>query len=74
MSSIKELEAVFAPKSIAVIGASKKPGTIGNQVLQNLIDSGYEGKLYPINPTAPEILSRKAYASIKDVPGDALDR
>ncbi len=70
MSSIKELEAVFAPKSIAVIGASKKPGTIGNQVLQNLIDSGYEGKLYPINPTAPEILSRKAYASIKDVPGD----
>jgi acetyltransferase len=70
MSSIKDLQAIFDPKSIAVIGASKKPGTIGNSVLQNLIDSGYQGKLYPINPTAPEILSRKAYASIKDVPGE----
>ena len=65
-----QMDAIFSPKSIAVIGASKKVGSIGNQVLQNIIDGGYEGKLYPINPTATEICARKAYPTIKDVPGD----
>ncbi len=69
MPNTKDLEAIFNPKSIAVIGASKKPGTIGNQVFQNLIDSGYEGDLYAVNPTSPEILSRKAYPSVTDIPG-----
>lgn len=65
---VKDLEAIFNPKSIAVIGASQKAG-IGNQVLQNLIDGKFEGALYPINPKGGEILSRKAYPSIGDVPG-----
>jgi acetyl coenzyme A synthetase (ADP forming)-like protein len=68
----QKLKAILSPRSIAVIGASKKPGTIGNQVLENLIEGGFKGDLYPINPTAPEILARKCYASIKDVPG-AID-
>ena len=66
---IKELDAIFNPKSIAVIGASAKPG-IGNQVLKNLIAEGYAGALYPINPKGGEILGRKAYPTINDVPGD----
>lgn len=70
MSRNTQLDAIFNPKSIAVIGASKKPGTIGNQVMQNLIDSGYAGQLYPINPTATEILARQCYATIKDVPAE----
>jgi acetyl coenzyme A synthetase (ADP forming)-like protein len=65
-----KLDAIFNPKSIAVIGASKRPGTIGNSVVKNLIDGGFAGNLYPINPTATEILARQCYASIKDVPGE----
>lgn len=70
MSGRKQLEAIFNPKSIAVIGASRKPGTIGNQVVKNLVEGGYEGELYPINPGAAEICARKAYPTINDVPGE----
>ncbi|HEY3358025.1 MAG TPA: acetate--CoA ligase family protein [Polyangia bacterium] len=65
-----QLEAIFNPKSIAVIGASRKPGTIGNQVMQNLIDGGYRGKLFPINPGAGEICGIQAYKTIMDAPGE----
>jgi acetyl coenzyme A synthetase (ADP forming)-like protein len=58
------------PRSVAVIGASSEPGKIGNSVLKNLIGGGYAGEIYPINPKAGEILDRKAYPSIGDVPGD----
>ncbi|MBI5536743.1 MAG: acetate--CoA ligase family protein [Deltaproteobacteria bacterium] len=70
MSTKTELDPVFNPKSIAVIGASRKPGTIGNKVVENLIEGGYKGKIYPVNPGADEILGLKAYGTINDVPGD----
>ncbi len=66
---MQELDAIFNPRNIAVIGASAKPG-IGNQVLKNLIDGGYTGQLYPINPKGGEILGRKAFPNINDVPGE----
>jgi acetyl coenzyme A synthetase (ADP forming)-like protein len=59
----------FNPKSIAVIGASKTPGKVGHDILRNIIQYGYDGAVYPINPTTDEILGRKAYASMQDVPG-----
>ena len=46
----------FDPKSIAIIGASSKPGKVGNNVLKNIVESKYKGKLFPINPKAEEIL------------------
>ena len=58
------------PRSVAVIGASNEDGKIGNSVMKNLINGGYQGDIYPINPKADEILGRKAYKSITDVPGD----
>jgi len=64
------MKALLAPKSIAVIGASTKDGSIGNTVVKNLIEGGYAGAIYPINPKAPDILGIKAYASILDVPGE----
>ncbi len=64
-----ELEPVFNPRSIAVIGASRREGTIGQQVTKNLIEGGFPGPIYPINPGATEILGLKAYPSIGDVPG-----
>ena len=65
MNSFKSL---FAPESVAVIGASRDPEKLGFAVLNNLIEGGYEGRLYPINPKADEILGEKAYASLTDVP------
>ena len=66
------LDGVLKPKSIAVVGASTKPGKIGYNVIENLLASKYEGKIYPINPTATEILGIKVYPSILDVP-DSVD-
>ena len=66
----KELDYVFKPRSVAVIGASTKKGTIGRELLRNIIDYEFNGKVFPINPKAQYIQSMKAYASIADVPDD----
>jgi acetyltransferase len=65
----KALNGMLRPASMAVVGASATPGKIGYTVLKNLIESGYEGKIYPINPSASEILGLKVFPSILDVPG-----
>lgn len=70
MVNAKELEPLFKPKSIAVIGASTKPGKIGYEIVRNLLEYGFEGKIYPVNPKAKEILGLKAYPNIKDIPGE----
>jgi acetyl coenzyme A synthetase (ADP forming)-like protein len=59
---------IMHPRSVAVIGASNEEGKIGYAVVRNLLDGGYQGAVYPINPKAPEIQGLKAYQSIKDVP------
>jgi acetyl coenzyme A synthetase (ADP forming)-like protein len=61
---------MMRPNAVAVIGASAENGKIGNSVMKNLINGGYAGEIYPINPKADEILGKKAYKSIGDVPGD----
>ena len=66
------LESLFRPKSAAVIGASSKELSIGNRVIKNLIDFGFKGEIYPINPKADEIRGIKAYKSIMDCP-DGID-
>jgi len=65
------LEAFFEPASIAVIGASSTPAKLGHAVLKNLVEGGYvqRGKVYPINPTATEILGLPAYPNVLEVPG-----
>ncbi|MET1124172.1 MAG: CoA-binding protein, partial [Archaeoglobaceae archaeon] len=60
----------FKPRSVAVIGASREFGKPGNQVVANLLQLGYEGNIYPVNPRASEIYGLRAYPSIKDVPDD----
>ncbi|NMH75888.1 CoA-binding protein [Pseudonocardia xinjiangensis] len=61
---------MMRPNAVAVIGASAENGKIGNSVMKNLINGGYAGEIYPINPKADEILGRKAYKNILDVPGE----
>ncbi len=64
------LDALFKPKSIAIIGASNNPLSIGHIVMQNLLDHNYQGPIYPINPKSNTIKSFKAYPSITDVPDE----
>jgi len=71
MSTDPDLSYFFSPKSIAVIGASATPGKVGYNVLKNIIESGYSGKIFPINPGADEIksiLAHTAYKSVLDIP------
>jgi acetyltransferase len=62
------LTGLFRPKSIAIVGASSTPGKIGHTVVKNLMESKYEGGIYPVNPSADEILGFKVYKSVLDIP------
>jgi acetyl coenzyme A synthetase (ADP forming)-like protein len=66
---VRDMNRIMKPDAVAVIGASTEEGKIGNSVMKNLINGGYKGEIYPINPSADEIMGRKAYKSVKDVPG-----
>ena len=66
------LDGLFKPKSIAVIGASANPLSIGHMVMKNLLDYGFKGRVYPVNPKADEILGHKAYPTVGDIP-DPVD-
>ncbi len=68
-SILRDMRRLFHPRSIAVIGASAEPGKIGNSVLRNLIAGGYQGDIYPIHPSAAEVLGLPAYRSVGDVRG-----
>jgi acetyl coenzyme A synthetase (ADP forming)-like protein len=59
---------IMMPRSVAVIGASVEVGKIGNSVMKNLINGGFAGAIYPIHPKADEILGRRAYSSVLNVP------
>src|SRR6266542_7142838 len=66
---VRDMNRIMKPDAVAVIGASSEDGKIGNSVMKNLINGGYKGEIYPINPSASDIMGRKAYKSVKDVPG-----
>ena len=62
------LDNFFRPDSVSVIGASREPGKVGYEILKNLMENGFTGGIYPVNPRASEILGLKAYPSVADVP------
>ena len=68
----RSLQPIFSPKTVAVIGASEKVGSVGRTVVWNLISSPFGGTVYPVNPKRANILGIKAYSSIKDIP-DQID-
>lgn len=67
---LTSMRRLMRPRSVAVIGASNEPGKIGNSVMRNLVDGGFPGEIHPVNPRADDILGRKAYKSVTDVPGE----
>jgi acyl-CoA synthetase (NDP forming) len=62
---VRDMNRIMKPKAVAVIGASSEAGKIGNSVMKNLINGGYKGQIYPINPSADEIMGLKAYKSVR---------
>lgn len=65
--SYKNLQPIFNPRSVAVIGASRETGTVGYAVMDNLINAGFTGVVYPVNPKARAIRGVRAYPSILDI-------
>jgi acetyl coenzyme A synthetase (ADP forming)-like protein len=66
---VRDMNRIMKPEAVAVIGASSEDGKIGNSVMKNLINGGYQGAIYPINPAGGEIMGRPAFKSVKEVPG-----
>ncbi len=71
-TNFQNCDSVFAPTSIAVIGASSRKGSVGYSILDNILKGGFTGVVYPVNPSSKSILSIKTYPTIKDVP-DSVD-
>jgi acetyl coenzyme A synthetase (ADP forming)-like protein len=69
-SAASSVRRLLQPRSIAVIGASRTPGTVGHELVRNLVSGGFQGPVYPVNPTATHIASLPCFASIEAVPRD----
>ncbi len=65
--SVDGLDAVFHPKSIALVGASERPGSVGHAVMRNLIDGGFDGPVYPVNERHGSIMGKRAYAALSRI-------
>ncbi|MCF8248237.1 MAG: bifunctional acetate--CoA ligase family protein/GNAT family N-acetyltransferase [Saprospiraceae bacterium] len=63
------LDKIFKPSSIAAIGVSDRPGTVGYAIMDNLLKGGFQGKIYPVNPGHPTIRGKKSFPSVKKIPG-----
>ncbi|HQH81122.1 MAG TPA: CoA-binding protein, partial [bacterium] len=66
------LEKLFNPKAVAIIGASQTEGKVGHALLKNMIEEGFEGGLYAVNPKVGEIMGVKCYPDVKSLP-DGID-
>jgi len=66
--TVRNLQHLFAPNSVAVIGASEKPHSVGATVLHNLLGGGFKGEIYPVNPKYDSLSGRKVYRSIAALP------
>jgi acyl-CoA synthetase (NDP forming) len=67
---IERLECIFNPRSVAVVGASASPEKLGFMCLGNLLEAGFGGKIYPVNPNISELFGLKVYPSVAAIPGE----
>lgn len=68
-ANVSKLEAILQPRAIAVIGASANPESLGHDYVRCLLEYGYEGAIYPVNPELPKVLGLTVYPSLRQVPG-----
>jgi len=66
--SIRNLDSLFDPQSVAVIGASERPFSVGGTLWRNMLASGFRGELYPVNPKHRQLSGQRCYASVADLP------
>lgn len=66
----RSVHRILSPRSIAVVGASRRPGTIGNEMVRRIVRGGFNGPVYPVNPEASHVASVRAYPTLLDVPDD----
>ena len=64
------LHTFFYPQSVAVVGAARSPGTVNFNLVSNLVRLNFQGKVYPVNPNAEEIMGLRAYPDVKSIEGD----
>ena len=68
----KNIKSIMSPKSIAVVGATNRPGSVGLAVFRNILTAGFQGVLYPVNPKARYVQSVKAYPKLEDIPDEVI--
>jgi acetyltransferase len=67
---IKNIESVMNPRSIAVVGATNRAGSVGLAVFRNILDAGFKGLLYPVNPKVKSVQNVRAYPKLSDIPDE----
>lgn len=65
---LKQFQKLFTPKSLAIVGAAREPGKLGNIVVKNIVDGSFKGKIFPVNPNADAINGLPCYHSYRDLP------
>jgi acetyl coenzyme A synthetase (ADP forming)-like protein len=69
LAAARSIKRLLEPRSVAVIGASRRPGTIGHELVRNLVSCGFQGPVYPVNPSATHVASLPCFPSVEAVPG-----
>ncbi|MHB1445640.1 MAG: bifunctional acetate--CoA ligase family protein/GNAT family N-acetyltransferase [Acidimicrobiales bacterium] len=69
MAVVRSLDRLLRPRSVAVVGAGQRPGTIGHEILATLLRDGFTGPVYPVNPNATQVAGLSAYADLHSIPG-----
>jgi acetyltransferase len=66
--TVRNLESTLSPKSVALVGASSREGSVGRVVLENVLGSGYAGRIYPVNPKYADVLGVRCYRQVPELP------
>ena len=69
MNVVSQMKLFMEPRSVAIVGATRRTGPFSFSIVERLLDSGFKGKIYPVNPEADQISGLKAYPSAMDIPG-----
>jgi len=70
MDLVDQLNHIFYPRAIAVVGASDNPKKVGFMCVKSLLEAGFSGKIYPVNPDLSELFGLKGYPSVTAIPGE----
>jgi len=69
-AAARSMERLLRPRSVAVVGASRSPGTVGHELVRNLVNGGFEGPVFPVNPGASHVASLPCFPDVESIPGE----